>query len=73
MAGSAGAGGIAMVKKMPRTAASSSLGGPPTSNSETQKARAHMLSNFCHGARPMLWRRREWLAALELLAFKWRK
>jgi hypothetical protein len=64
---------IAMAQKMPRILLNSSLGGLPTSNLGTQKARAHMLPNCCHGERPMLWRRRECLAALELPAFPWRK
>jgi hypothetical protein len=50
---------------------SSSLDGPPTSNLGTQKPRAHMLPNGCDGARPMLWRQREWLAALDLVVFQW--
>jgi hypothetical protein len=65
--------GISMAQKRPRKAAHSSLGGLPTSNLGTQKAQAHMLPNCCHGARARIWSQREWLAALELPAFPWRK
>jgi hypothetical protein len=64
---------ISMPEKMPRIAAHSSLGRDANANLESQKARAHMLPNFCHGARARIWRQREWLAALELPAFPWRK
>ncbi len=71
MGGSAPAAGTSMAQKMRRKDAHDSLGRPRTANLETQKARAHTHPNGCHSARTTLWRRREWLAALELLAFKW--
>jgi hypothetical protein len=73
MAGLSGAARTSMAQKKPRKAAHSSLGALATPNLGTQKARAHMLSNCCHGAWARLWRQREWLPALELAAFQWRK
>ncbi len=64
---------IAMAQKMTRIPAHSSLGGPPTSNLGTQKARTHMLPNCWHGAWARLWSQREWLATLDLPTFPWRK
>ena len=73
MAGSAGSARISRVQKMRRKDACNSLGQPPTANLGTQKARAHTHPNCCHSARTTLWRRGEWLAALELLASQWCK
>ncbi len=50
-----------------------SLGGVRTTNLETQKAQEHMHLKCCHGAMPTTSMWREWMAALELLAFPWRK
>ncbi len=44
-----------------------------TTNLESHKTLQNMRLEFCHGAVPLLWRRREWIAALELLPLPWRK
>jgi len=71
MAGIAGAARTSMAQKMTRKDAHSFLGTNPTANVGTQKARAHTHPHCCHSARMTLWRQREWLAALELLACPW--